>query len=133
MVDFFFVGESTYLEINKAEYYFESSSKERRFYVKGTPTVFKGQALRIIDFQVDSPLVIGKTLYQVDSKDSVGSIVFYPSQKYALNKEEDSYSKIADNIGMRKVTLSPGRYFYCTGEITIRSKVGNGFFFEISS
>lgn len=129
----FFVGESTYLEINKAEYYFESSSKERRFYVKGTPTVFKGQALRIIDFQVDSPLVIGKTLYQVDSKDSVGSIVFYPSQKYALNKEEDSYSKIADNIGMRKVTLSPGRYFYCTGEITIRSKVGNGFFFEISS
>lgn len=129
----FFVGDSDYVEINKAEYYFESSSKERRFYVKGTPTVFKGQALRIIDFQVDNPLVIGKTLYQVDSKDSVGSIVFYPSQKYVLNKEEDSYTKIADNIGMRKVNLPPGRYFYCTGEITIRSKVGNGFFFELSS
>ncbi|BBO18839.1 conserved hypothetical protein [Candidatus Brocadia pituitae] len=127
----FFVGESDYTKIEKAEYYFESSSKERRFYVKGTPTVFKGQALRIIDFQVDNPLVIGKTLYQVDSKDSVGSILFYPSQKYVLNKEEDSYTKIADNMGMRKVSLPPGRYFYCIGEITIRSKVGSGFFFEI--
>lgn len=129
----FFVGESDYIEIKKADYYFESSSKERRFYVRGTPTAVKGPAVRIIDFQVDNPLVVGKTLYQVDSKDSVGSIIFYPSQKYVLNKEEDSYTKIADNMGVRKVTLPPGRYFYCTGEITIRSKVGNGFFFEITS
>ncbi|TVL94641.1 MAG: hypothetical protein CV082_14065 [Candidatus Brocadia sp. BL1] len=129
----FFVGESDYLEMNKAEYYYESSSKERRFYVKGTPTVIKGRALRIIDFQTDSPLVTGKTLYQLDSKGSVGSIIFYPSQKYILNKEEDSYTKIADNVGLRKLNLPPGRYFYCTGEITIRSKVGYGFFFEITS
>ncbi|KKO19595.1 MAG: carboxypeptidase-like regulatory domain-containing protein [Candidatus Brocadia sp.] len=129
----FVVGEGDYIEIKKAEYYFESSSKERRFYVRGSPTVIKGQALRIIDFQVDNPLVIGKTLYQVDAKDSVGSIIFYPSQKYVLNKEDDSYSKIADNMGIRKVNLPPGRYFYCTGEITIRSKVGNGFLFEVTS
>ncbi len=129
----FVVGDDTYMAINNAEYYFESSSKERRFYVKGSPTVVKGQTLRIIDFQIDNPLVVGKTLYRVDSKGSVGSIVFYPSQKYILNKEEDSYTKIADNVGMRKVNLPPARYFYCTGEITIRSKTGLGFFFEISS
>ena len=129
----FVVGDSDYIEINKAEYYFESSSKERRFYVKGSPAVVKGQALRIIDFQIDNPLVTGKTLYRVDSKGSVGNIVFYPSQKYVLNREEDSYTKIADNVGMRRVNLPPGRYFYCTGEITIRSKTGFGFFFEISS
>jgi len=129
----FVVGDSDYIEINKAEYYFESSSKERRFYVKGSPTVIKGQNLRIIDFQIDNPLVIGKTLYRVDPKGSVGSIVFYPSQKYVLNREEDSYTKIADNVGMRRVNLPPGQYFYCTGEITIRSKTGFGFFFEISS
>jgi hypothetical protein len=127
------VGDSDYVEINKAEYYFESSSKERRFYVKGTPAVIKGQAMKIIDFQIDNPLVTGKTLYRVDSKNSVGSIIFYPSQKYVLNREEDSYTKIADNVGLRKVNLPPGRYFYCTGEITIRSKTGFGFFFEISS
>ncbi len=129
----FAVGDNDYVEINKAEYYFESSSKERRFYVKGTPAVIKGQATKIIDFQIDNPLVTGKTLYRVDSKDSVGSIIFYPSQKYVLNREEDSYTKIADNVGLRKVNLPPGRYFYCTGEITIRSKTGFGFFFEISS
>lgn len=129
----FVVGDDTYIAINNAEYYSESGSKERSFYVKGSPTVAKGQTLRIIDFQIDNPLVVGKTLYRVDSKGSVGSIVFYPSQKYILNKEEDSYTKIADNVGMRKVNLPPGRYFYCTGEITIRSKTGFGFFFEISS
>jgi hypothetical protein len=129
----FVVGDDDYIAINNAEYYSESSSKERRFYVKGSPTAVKGQALRIIDFQIDNPLVIGKTLYRVDSKGSVGNIVFYPSQKYVLNKEDDSYTKIADNVGMRKVNLPPGRYFYCTGEITIRSKSGFGFFFEISS
>jgi len=129
----FVVGEGDYREINNAEYYSEASSKERRFYVKGSPTVIKGQDLRIIDFQTDNPLVVGKTLYSVDSKGSLGSIIFYPSQKYVLNKEEDTYTKIADNVGMRKVNLPPGRYFYCTGEITIRSKIGFGFFFEISS
>ncbi|NUO08005.1 MAG: carboxypeptidase regulatory-like domain-containing protein [Candidatus Brocadia sp.] len=129
----FVVGDSDYIEINRAEYYHESGSKERRFYVKGSPTVIKDQDLKIIDFQTDNPLVIGKTLYRVDSKDSVGSIVFYPSQKYVLNKEADSYTKIADNIGMRRLNLPAGKYFYCTGEITIRSKTGFGFFFEISS
>lgn len=129
----FFVGNSDYAEINTTEYYSETSSKERCFYVKGHPTVVKGQDVRMIDFQTDSPLVIGKTLYSVDSKGSVGSIVLYPAQKYLLNKEEDVYAKIADNVGMRKINLPPGRYFYCTGEITIRSKIGFGFFFEITS
>lgn len=129
----FVVGEGDYIEINNAEYYSEASSKERCFYVKGLPTRVKGQEIKIIDFQTDNPLVVGKTLYNVDSKGSLGSIVFYPSQKYVLNKEEDTYTKIADNVGMRKINLPTGRYFYCTGEITIRSKVGFGFFFEIAS
>lgn len=129
----FIVGDNSYKEINNAEYYSESSSKERRFYVKGSPTTVKGKELKIIDFQTDNPLVIGKTLYRVDSKGSLGSIIFYPSQKYDLNREKDSYTKVADNVGMRKLNLPAGRYFYCTGEITIRSKNGFGFFFEISS
>jgi hypothetical protein len=129
----FMVGANEYTEIVKCEYYSESDSKERRFYVKGSPTAVKGQNIRIIDFQTDNPLVIGKTLYRVDSKNSVGSIMFYPSTKYVLNKEEDVYTKIADNIGLRRLNLPPGNYFYCTGEITIRSKIGNGYFFKVSS
>ena len=129
----FIVGEGEYIEINRVEYYAESGSKERRFYVKGNPTVAKGKNIRIIDFQTDNPLVVGKTLYSVDAKGSVGSITFYPTQKYVLNTEEDTFSKIADNVGLRKLNLPPGRYFYCTGEITIRSKNGFGFFFEITS
>lgn len=129
----FIVSNNDYIEINKSEYYSDSSSKERRFYVKGSPTLVKGQDFRILDFQTDNPLVIGKTLYSVDSKGSLGSVIFYPSQRYALNKGDDTYAKIADNLGMRTVSLRPGRYFYCTGEITIRSKVGYGFFFEVKS
>ncbi|HHT9129399.1 MAG TPA: carboxypeptidase regulatory-like domain-containing protein [Candidatus Brocadiaceae bacterium] len=128
----FAVGDGDYIEINNATYYSESNSKERRFYVKGSPMVIKGQKLTLIDFQTDNPLVVGKTLYSVDSKGSVGSITFYPPQKYLLNEERDTYTKIADNVGMRKVNLPPGRYFYCVGEITIRSKNGLGFFFEVS-
>lgn len=129
----FVVGSDDYIEISHAEYYSESSSKERRFYVKGSPTLIKSRDFKIIDFQTDSPLVTGKTLYSVDSKDSLGNIIFYPSQKYVLNRAEDTYSKIADNVGMRKINLPAGRYFYCTGEITIRSKAGLGFLFEVSS
>lgn len=129
----FVVGDNAYGEINNAEYYSESTSKERRFYAKGSPTKIKGRELKFIDFQTDNPLVVGKTLYRVDSNNSLGSIVFYPTQSYVLNREKDAYTKIADNVGMRKLELPPGRYFYCVGEITIRSKVGPGFFFEISS
>jgi hypothetical protein len=129
----FVVGGDDYTEINRVEYYSESSSKERRFYIKGSPTLIRGSDFRILDFQTDSPLVTGKTLYNVDSKGSLGSVIFYPSQKYALDKRDDSYAKIADNLGMRTVNLQPGRYFYCTGEITLRSKVGYGFFFEVTS
>ncbi|MBU6391349.1 MAG: hypothetical protein KGJ87_05605 [Planctomycetota bacterium] len=129
----FVVGDGDYIEISNATYYSESSSKERRFYVKGSPTVIKRQKLTFLDFQTDNPLVVGKTLYSVDSKGSLGSIAFYPSQKYLLNEEGDTYTKIADNVGMRKINLPPGRYFYCVGELTIRSKNGLGFFFEVSS
>ncbi|MBI5308574.1 MAG: carboxypeptidase regulatory-like domain-containing protein, partial [Planctomycetes bacterium] len=101
----FVVGSSDYAEINATEYYSESSSKERQFYVKGSPTVIKSREFKIIDFQTDSPLVTGKTLYSINSKGSMGSITFYPSQKYNLNQAGDTYSKIADNVGMRKINL----------------------------
>ncbi|MDR4510033.1 MAG: carboxypeptidase-like regulatory domain-containing protein [Candidatus Brocadiaceae bacterium] len=127
----FVVGPDDYIKINDAEYYVENIKKEKHYYVKGSPTVIKGQDLRIIDFQTDNPLVMGKTLYRVDSGDSLGSIVFYPSQRYLFNKEDDTYVRIADNVGMRKIRLSPGRYFYCLGQITIRSRIGFGFFFEV--
>ncbi|MCF6158507.1 MAG: carboxypeptidase regulatory-like domain-containing protein [wastewater metagenome] len=129
----FVVGDNAYREINNAEHYSESSSKERRFYIKGSPTVVKGREIGIIDFQTDNPLVIGKTLYRVDSKGSVGSIIFYPSRVYSLHRERDTYIKIADNVGLRRLNLPPGRYYYTIGEITIRSKNGFGFYFEISS
>jgi len=129
----FVVGQDDYIKINDAGYDSESSEKEKRFYVKGAPTKIKGYTLRIIDFQTDNPLVVGKTLYSVDKKGSVGSIVFYPSMKYSLNKLDDTYSKIADNVGLRVSELPPGQYFYCIGEMTIRSRNGYGFFFEVSS
>ncbi len=129
----FVVGSGDYAEISTTEYYSESSSKERQFFVRGSPTVIKSREFKIIDFQTDSPMVTGKTLYCVNSKGSMGCITFYPTQKYNLNRADDAYSKIADNVGMRKINLPPGRYFYCVGELTIRSKSGLGFYFEISS
>ncbi|MCF6150382.1 MAG: carboxypeptidase regulatory-like domain-containing protein [Candidatus Kuenenia sp.] len=129
----FFVGQNDYIKINEAKYDSESTSKEKRFYVKGTPTRINGYTLRIIDFQTDNPLVVGKTLYRVDKNGSVGSIVFYPSMKYVLHKLDDTYSKVADNVGLRVTELPPGKYFYCLGEMTIRSRNGYGFFFEVSS
>ena len=66
----FVVGDGDYIGINNTEYYSEASSKERRFYVKGSPTMVKGQEIKIIEFQTDNPLVVGKTLYSVDSKGS---------------------------------------------------------------
>lgn len=129
----FFVGKDDYIKINETKYDSESTSKEKRFYVKGTPTKINGNTLRIIDFQTDNPLVMGKSLYRVDKNGSVGSVVFYPSMKYALHKLDDTYSRVADNVGLRISELPPGKYFYCVGEMTIRSRNGGGFFFEVSS
>ncbi len=127
----FVVEDNTYTEINTVQYYSESDKKEKRFYVKGSPTIIKGQEFRIVDFQEDNPLVTGKTLYRVDPDGFVGRIVFSPSQHYIFEKKPDNYTKIADNAGLRRLDLPPGRYFYCIGEMTIRSKTGFGFFFEI--
>ena len=34
-------------------------------------------------------------------------------------------------MGLRYVTLAPGKYYYCIGQLTLRSKLGFGYFFEI--
>src|SRR3972149_3810644 len=96
----FVVGDGDYIEINNAEYYSEASSKERCFYVKGSPTRIKGQEIKIIDFQTDNPLVVGKTLYNVDSKGSLGSIVFYPTQKVVTTNHFFLEYMSAKQVGM---------------------------------
>jgi len=128
----FVVGDSEYIALNSAKFYSDSRSEEKRYYVEGSPTRVKGEDIKIIDFQTDNPLVVGKTLYSVDRKNSVGSVMFYPSRKYDLNEIDVAYKKVADNVGLRQVGLSPGKYFYCIGEITLRSRKGYGYFFEVS-
>ena len=88
--------------------------------------------MMILDYSKEEPLVVSKKLYRVKDQNLIGNII-YESKNWSFDSVEDQYMKISNNVGLRYVDLEPGKYFYCIGEITLRSRIGYGFFFEIEA
>jgi hypothetical protein len=86
--------------------------------------------LMLLDYSRDEPVVVGKDLYRVMDNNLIGKIEF-KSGDWAVEKVEDEYSEVSSRVGLRYITLEPGRYYYCIGQLTLRSKIGFGYYFEI--
>ncbi len=137
----FLVRIDDYKKIEKRNYFSKRDDNSISFYAKGDPTKIicpddsfvQGEIeMMILDYSKESPLVVGKALYKLEGDDLIGNII-YKSGGWGINKIDDVYSKISNRVGLRYVKLEPGKYFYCIGEITLRSKVGYGYYFEITT
>ena len=74
--------------------------------------------------------MVGKSLYRITDNDLLGKIVF-ESGDWGVEKVGDEYSEVSNRVGLRYITLEPGKYYYCIGQLTLRSKLGFGYYFEI--
>ena len=135
----FLVRMEDYKKFEYARFYSERDDNSISFYVKGEPTKIecpesafvKGcLGLMLLDYSKEEPVVVGKTLYRITDNNLIDKIVF-KSGDWAVEKIEDEYSEISSRVGLRYVTLEPGKYYYCIGELTLRSKLGFGYYFEI--
>ncbi len=135
----FLVRMEDYKKIEYTSFYSERDDKSLSFYVKGEPTkiecpesVFEqGRlGLMLLDYAKDEPVVVGKSLYRVTDGNLVGKIEL-KSEEWGVKKVEDEYSEASSRIGIRYVILKPGRYYYVIGQLTLRSKLGFGYYFEI--
>ena len=135
----FLVRMEDYKKFEYASFNSERDDNSISFYVKGEPTKIecpedafvKGRlGLMLLDYSKEEPIVVGKDLYRNTDNNLVGSIVF-KSGDWAVEKVDDEYSEISGRVGLRYVTLEPGKYYYCIGQLTLRSKIGFGYYFEI--
>jgi len=135
----FLVRMEDYKKFEYASFYSERDDNSISFYVKGEPTKIecpedafvKGRlGLMLLDYSKEEPIVVGKDLYRNTDNNLIGSIVF-KSGDWAVEKVDDEYSEISGRVGLRYVTLEPGKYYYCIGQLTLRSKIGFGYYFEI--
>jgi len=136
----FLIRMEDYKKIEYASFYSERDDNSISFYVKGEPTRIEcpGEAfeqgkiwMMMLDYSEDEPIVVGKDLYRVDENNLIGEIVFKTGD-WAVEKIEDEYSEVSSRVGLRYITLEPGKYYYCIGQLTLRSKLGFGYFFEIT-
>jgi len=136
----FLIRMEDYKKIEYASFYSERDDNSISFYVKGEPTKIEcpGEAfeqgkiwMMMLDYSEDEPIVVGKDLYRVGENNLVGEIVFKTGD-WAVEKVEDEYSEVSSRVGLRYITLEPGKYYYCIGQLTLRSKVGFGYYFEIT-
>jgi hypothetical protein len=86
----------------------------------------------LLDYSKDAPVVVGKSLYRVTDGNLVGKIEL-KSEEWGVEKIDDEYSAVSSRVGIRYVILKPGKYYYAIGQLTLRSKLGFGFYFEIIS
>lgn len=135
----FLVRVKDYKKIEYASFYSERNDNSINFYVKGEPTKIEcpndafeqGKIwLMMFDYSKDEPIVVGKNLYKIIGGNLIGNIVF-ESGDWAVEKVDDEYSEVSTRVGLRYVTLEPGKYYYCIGQLTLRSKLGFGYYFEI--
>jgi len=135
----FLVRMEDYKKFEYASFYSERDDNSISFYVKGEPTKIecpedafvKGRlGLMLLDYSKDEPIVVGKTLYRIRDNNRIGEIVF-KSGDWGVEKVDDEYSEVSNRVGLRYVTLEPGKYYYCIGQLTLRSKIGFGYYFEI--
>jgi hypothetical protein len=135
----FLIRMEDYKKFEYASFYSERDDNSLNFHVKGEPTKIecpedafvKGRlGLMLLDYSRDEPVVVGKDLYRVMDNNLIGKIEF-KSGDWAVEKVEDEYSEVSSRVGLRYITLEPGRYYYCIGQLTLRSKIGFGYYFEI--
>ena len=135
----FLVRMEDYKKFEYASFYSERDDNSISFYVKGEPTKIecpedafvKGRlGLMLLDYSKEEPVVVGKNLYRITDNNLIGSIVF-KSSDWGVEKVDDEYSEVSSRVGLRYVTLEPGKYYYCIGQLTLRSKLGFGYYFEI--
>ncbi len=137
----FVVRMDDYRKIENGEFFSERDDEGIHFFTKGKPTkiicpdesVNEGSVqMMLLDYSKDNPLVVGKKLYKIKERDLIGSINYNP-REWKFNNIDDQYVKISNNVGLRYVDLEPGKYFYCIGEITMRSRIGYGYIFEVTT
>lgn len=137
----FLVRMNDYKKIEKMGFFSKRDDNSISFYVKGEPTKIicpddsfeQGSvAMMILDYSKESPLVVGKSLYKLEDDNLIGSII-YKSGNWSIDSIHDEYAKISNRLGLHYVKLEPGRYFYCIGEITLRSRVGYGYYLEVAA
>lgn len=135
----FLVRMEDYKKLEYASFFSERDEDSIKFYVKGDPTKIecpgdafeKGKIwLMMLDYSKEEPLVVGKSLYRIKNNNLIDEIVF-KSGDWGVKNIKDEYSEVSNRVGLRYVTLGPGKYYYCIGQLTLRSKVGFGYFFEI--
>jgi len=137
----FVVRMNDYKKVEKVSFYSERDDDSISFFIKGEPTkvlcpsdsLEQGRIeMMVLDYSKENPLVVGKKLYRIKEQNIIGSIIF-KTRDWRFGFTDDQYVKISNRVGLRYVDLEPGRYFYCIGEITMRSSVGYGYYFEIST
>ncbi len=135
----FLIRMEDYKKFEYTSFNSERDDNSLSFYAKGEPTKIecpedafvKGRlGLMLLDYSSEEPVVVGKNLYRVTDNNLIGNIVF-KSGDWAVEKVEDKYSEVSSRVGLRYITLEPGRYYYCIGQLTLRSKLGFGYYFEI--
>ena len=135
----FLVRMEDYKKFEYVSFYSERDDNSISFYVKGEPTKIECPAnvfeqgsigLMLFDYSKEEPVVVGKTLYRVTDNNLIDKIVF-KAGNWGVEKIYDEYSEVSSRVGLRYVTLEPGKYYYCIGELTLRSKLGFGYYFEI--
>ena len=135
----FLIRMEDYKKIEYVSFYSERDDNSISFYVKGEPTKIEcpGEAfeqgkiwMMMLDYSKDEPIVVGKSLYRVGENNLLGEIVF-KSGDWAVENIRDEYSEVSSRVGLRYITLEPGKYCYCIGELTLKSKIGFGYCFEI--
>ncbi|GAX62414.1 hypothetical protein SCALIN_C31_0049 [Candidatus Scalindua japonica] len=135
----FLVRVNDYKKIEYSSFYSERDDSSISFYVKGESTKIEcpkeafeqGKIwLMMLDYSKDEPIVVGKNLYRVTDTNLLGNIAF-ESGDWAVEKVDDKYSEVSNRVGIRYLTLEPGKYYYCIGQLTLRSKIGFGYYFEI--
>ncbi len=128
-----------YKKIGFTSFYSDRNDSNISFYVKGEPTGIEcpGEAfeqgkiwMMMLDYSKDEPVVVGKSLYRVGENNLLGEIVF-KSGDWAVENIRDEYSEVSSRVGLRYITLGPGKYCYCIGQLTLKSKIGFGYYFEI--
>jgi hypothetical protein len=135
----FLVRMEDYKKFEYAGFYSERDDNSISFYVKGEPTkiecpenAFENGSIELmmLDYSGEEPIVVGKNLYRITDNNLIGNIVF-ESGSWGVEKIDDEYSEVSSRVGVRYVTLEPGKYYYCIGQLTLKSKLGFGYYFEI--
>ena len=124
----YIIREKHYELINKSSFLAERVGGILRFILNDEPTIINKRELAILDYEQKVPLVPGKTLYKVYDDNLLGSL---GASEFPLTTKDDRYIKITNNIGLRLATLEPGRYFYYTGFMNNRTRMGEGAYFEV--